>query len=145
MTQDFIARWLRFMSLFIIGFGLFVALGAHPATSAPVAWFTDLIFFPFDGNEAMTANEARLLAAIGGGVMAGWGVMLWLLVTRLLPHDPLLARAMLLRGILVWYVVDSAGSVAAGAPINAALNTVLMLAMVVPAWSIASSDGRGAR
>jgi hypothetical protein len=101
-----------------------------------MAWFADLIFWPLDGAEALAANEARLLAAISGGVMVGWGVMLWLVVTRLLPADPMLARTMLVWGMLAWFFVDSTGSLAAGAPINVALNTVLMLGIVVPAWRI---------
>ena len=34
-----------------------------------------------DGAETLVASEARLLAAISGGVMVGWGVTLWLVVT----------------------------------------------------------------
>jgi len=136
MTRDFTQRWLGFMSLFIIGFGLFVALGAHPSTAGVMAWFADLFFWPLDGAEALAGNEARLLAAISGGVTVGWGVMLWLVVTRLLPVDSGLARAMLVWGTLAWFIVDSSGSLAAGAPINVALNTVLMLGIVGPAWRI---------
>lgn len=144
MTRDFTQRWLGFMSLFVIGFGLFVALGAHPSTAGLMAWFADLIFWPLDGAEALAANEARLLAAISGGVMVGWGVMLWLVVTRLLPLDPGLARAMLVWGTLAWFLVDSSGSLAAGAPINVALNTVLMLGIVGPAWRIGQVSLRSA-
>ncbi|MFY8032728.1 MAG: hypothetical protein ACOVO5_12920, partial [Devosia sp.] len=108
MQRDLTARWLGFMSLFVIAFGLLVALGAHPMTSAVTGWLTDLFFFPVDGREVLAASDARLYAAICGGVMVGWGVTLWLVVTRLLPVDPGLARSMLLSGTVCWFVVDSA-------------------------------------
>lgn len=144
MAPDFTTRWLSFMSLFVIGFGLLVALGAHTATAGLTAWLTDLIFFPLDGAETLVASEARLLAAISGGVMVGWGVTLWLVVTRLLPLNALLGRSMLLWGTLSWFIVDSVGSWAAGAPINVALNSVMMLGIVVPAWRIGRLRPRGA-
>lgn len=144
MAPDFTTRWLSFMSLFVIGFGLLVALGAQTATAGLTAWLTDLIFFPLDGAETLVASEARLLAAISGGVMVGWGVTLWLVVTRLQPLNALLGRSMLLWGTLSWFVVDSVGSWAAGAPINVALNSVMMLGIVVPAWRIGRLRPRGA-
>jgi len=139
MQRDLTARWLGFMSLFVIAFGLLLALGAHPMTSAVTGWLTDLIFFPVDGREVLAAPDARLYAAICGGVMVGWGVTLWLVVTRLLPVDPGLARSMLLSGTVCWFVVDSAGSFAAGAPLNVAANTLMLLAIIVPAWGIGRS------
>jgi hypothetical protein len=145
MTRDFTIRWLGFMSLFVIGFGLFVASGAHPLTSGALGWATDLIFFPVDGGESLASSEGRLYAAITGGVMVGWGVMMWQLVTRLLSVEAHLVRTMLLSSAFAWYAVDSAGSLAAGAPLNVVANTVMLLAIVVPAWRIGRSPAPAVR
>ena len=117
MTPAFTTTWLKLTSLFLVVFGLIVALGAHPLTAAPATWLADLIAWPFDGSQSLAAPETRLLAAISGGVMVGWGVMMWLVVDRLLPVDPRLARLLLIEATLAWFLVDSTGSFVAGATV----------------------------
>ncbi|MDH4411661.1 MAG: hypothetical protein QE484_00030 [Rhizobium sp.] len=136
MSHDFAPAWLKLNSLFVVLLGLIVALGAHPATALPATLLTDLVFWPFDGAQTLEAPAARVLAAISGGVMVGWGVMIWLVIDRLLPVDPRLARLLVVESTLAWYLVDSTGSFVSGATVNVLLNTVLMLAIVVPAWRI---------
>jgi len=136
MSPEFTSTWLKLNSLFVVLLGLLVALGAHPATALPATWLTDIVFWPFDGQQTLDQQAARALAAIGGGVMVGWGVMMWLVVDRLLPVDPRLARLLLIEATLAWFLVDSTGSFVAGATVNVLLNTVLMLAIVLPAWRL---------
>lgn len=136
MSPEFTSTWLKLNSLFVVLLGLLVAFGAHPATALPATWLADIVFWPFDGQQTLDGQAARALAAIGGGVMVGWGVMMWLVVDRLLPVDPRLARLLLIEATLAWFLVDSTGSFVAGATINVLLNTVLMLAIVLPAWRL---------
>lgn len=136
MSQDFAALWLKITSLLIIALGLLVAFGAHPATALPATWLTDIVFWPFDGLQTLEAPAARVLAAISGGVMVGWGLMIWLVIDRLLPADPRLARLLVVESTLAWYLVDSTGSFVSGATVNVLLNTVLMLTIVMPAWRL---------
>ncbi|MGL3605425.1 hypothetical protein ACSV9I_02810 [Rhizobium sp. G187] len=136
MSIDTASIWLKFASVAVILLGALVALASHPALSLPTVWLTDLVFFPFDGAQQIAAEETRLFMAISGGVMVGWGVMMWLIATRLLPADPSLARLLFIEGTLAWYLVDTTGSFLAGGHINMVLNTGLMLMIVYPAWSL---------
>ena len=129
-------RWLRTGSVVTIGFGLLIAAAAIPATQSPVAWLTDLIFFPVDGSPAIGGPGERLLSAITGGLMTGWGVMPYLVATELLPREPLLARRLILAGIVSWFVIDSTMSIAAGAPLNVVGNAGFLLVFVLPVWSL---------
>lgn len=136
MRNEFASTWLKLTSLLVVLLGLLVALGAHPATALPATWLADLVFWPFDGRQGLDADAARVLAAIGGGVMVGWGVMMWLVIDRLHAVDPGLTRLLLIESTLAWFLVDSTGSFVSGAGVNVLLNTVLMLAIVLPAWRI---------
>jgi hypothetical protein len=131
--------WLKFASTVIIGFGLAVALAAHPATSGLIYPLTDLIIWPFDGTQNLTAPETRLMNAITGGVMAGWGIMLWTMSAHGFQSDPALARRAILTSIITWFTIDSSASIAAGAPVNALLNLSFLLAFVVPLWKPANT------
>ena len=83
MTQATTIRWLQAGSALTVFFGALVAAAAVPALSGPVRFLADLIFFPLDGLQSVAAEETRLINAIAGGVMVGWGLMLWMLSTQL--------------------------------------------------------------
>lgn len=136
MTQESTALWLKFGSGLTVFFGALIAAAAVPALAAPTAFLADLIFFPLDGTQSVAAPETRLMNAIGGGVMVGWGIMLWLAATRLLPTNPALAKQMILTSVIAWFVVDSTGSVLSGAPLNAVFNVSFLLIFCLPLWTM---------
>ena len=124
-TSKYLGPWL------IIGFGVVLALGSLPATSAPTVFLADVVFWPLNGEQSFTP-ESRLLAAVVGGVMVGWGTTLFLLISKGYPRDPELVRTLVLGGVWAWFAVDSLGSLAAGAPVNVLLNIGFLLAFLVP-------------
>ncbi len=104
-------------------FGVLTASAAVPAFSAPTALLIDLFFFPIDGAPGFAGDHGgRLLAAVGGGMMVGWGVTLWRLA-----GDADIARA-IWTGALAWFFVDTAASLLAEAWMRAPSNLSLLLA-----------------
>jgi hypothetical protein len=95
----------------------------------------DFVFWPVDGLQDASAEATRLLFAILGGITAGWGVMMWCLAGEPLARDPDLVRPILRTSLLAWFVLDSTGSVLAGAPFNAVLNVLILAAFLFPLWS----------
>lgn len=134
MNQTITLRWLRFGSALTIAFGILIAASSSPIAAAPTQFLADLIFFPIDDAQTLAAPETRLMSAISGGVMAGWGVLLWLLSTHVFPKDQALAAKLIITSIITWFVVDSTGSLLAGAPINAVINVSFLLIFCVPLW-----------
>ena len=132
MSSERTVTFLKWASAIVIGFGLLVFLGARPETSGPVGFMADLVFWPVDGAQDVNAPEMRLFSAVSGGMLAGWGLLLWQVSTQLYPREPELARRMILSSIGVWFIIDSTGSILAGAPLNAVLNIGFLLAFVIP-------------
>ncbi len=128
------SKWLRAASALVIGFGVLVVVAAYPATAGLTMFLLDFILWPIDGAHSVVTPELRLVFAISGGIMTGWGILLWLIATRLYPREPQLARSMILVSIGVWFVVDSTASIFAGAPLNALLNTSFLLMFGLPLW-----------
>ncbi|MDJ0908089.1 MAG: hypothetical protein QNI99_02780 [Woeseiaceae bacterium] len=134
MKQETTVLWLKAGSALTVFFGVLIALASIPAANAPVEILADLIFFPVDGAQNVGAPETRLMNAIGGGVMTGWGIMIWMLATRLYPREPALAKQLIVTSVVAWFVVDSAGSLMSGAPLNALFNVSFLLIFCVPLW-----------
>jgi hypothetical protein len=135
MSPSTASTWLKACSaVLLVGLGLLFAIAAHPAAAGIATLFADLLYWPMDGTQSMAAPETRIMLAIGGGITVGWGVTIWQIADRIMPKDPALARAILLPGMIAWFVTDSTCSWFAGAPLNIALNAVFLIAFTVPLW-----------
>lgn len=144
MDHQFWINWLKAASALVVGFGLLIALAAHPATAAPTMLLADLLIWPFDGNPTLPEQTARLVSAIAGGVMAGWGVMFWMVASQVLPDRPEVGRRLILASLLVWFVIDSTGSLAAGVPLNIAGNLLFLAAFLIPLRMLGRADTQSA-
>lgn len=115
-----------------VGFGLMIALGAHARTDGPLRWFADLLFWPL-GDTVTVTDEAQLLAAILGGVMVSWAVLFWMLTDALASDQPALLRRLIMSTMAVWFVIDSAASIASGGWLNVIGNLGFLALFILPA------------
>jgi len=85
--------------------------------------------------EPLTRNS-RWFGGIMSGVCAGLGALFAFVVAPLLSNPNAAARQVAKRGGLIalslWYVIDTAGSLAAGVPSNAAMNTIFLIMLAGP-------------
>ena len=132
--------WLKAASAaLLIAFGVLFALAAFPSAAAPALFFLDTLIWPIDGTQSLAGAEPRILAAIGGGIAAGWGVLVWQVAHHLMPRDPQTARRILLTSLFTWFAVDSACSVLAGVALNAGANVVFLAVFLWPLWRMEKS------
>ncbi|MFN4203133.1 MAG: hypothetical protein ACK4GM_08770 [Tabrizicola sp.] len=123
---------LRFAAGVTMATGLGLALAAIPMLSPPLRFLVDLVVWPLDGAETLLASETRLILAIAGGLMVGWGMTIRGLAGAPLARDPQSIRAIIRNSILAWFVVDCAGSIAAGAALNLLPNLGFLALFLVP-------------
>jgi hypothetical protein len=103
----------------VIVFGAVLTTATFPVTDAPAR----LVMGVISGAPAsFDDNALRFAFGLMGALTIGWGMT----VQALLRHD---VGTPVWRGVtvavLVWYVVDSAASVATGFPLNAVSNTLI--------------------
>lgn len=133
MTQSREQARFRIGAALVIASGILTVTGAFAPLSGPMTWLGDLLVWPLDGAQTGQAAETRLLAAIGGGVMVGWGLMLWQLAGEMMARAPGPVRRIIRISIVAWFVLDSAGSLAAGAAPNLIGNLVFLALFLWPA------------
>lgn len=134
MSREFHRFWLKITAFVVGSFGPVFALGTTVATSEPARWTLDLLSWPLDGVQSYASPDTRFLSALTGGFLFGWGVLIWCLSGRAYDADPEAVRRAVLTGLLAWFVLDSAGSIASGTPSNALFNVLVLLAAVGPLW-----------
>ncbi|MEM7438487.1 MAG: hypothetical protein AAF393_02735 [Pseudomonadota bacterium] len=141
MTQANHKRYLKFTSFVIGCFGPIFFLGTLQPTLEPARWTMDLLRWPLDGDATWADPDTRFLSALTGGFLLGWGVTVWCLSMWVYDACPEGVRKSVVVGTCAWFLLDSAGSVAAGAPSNVIFNTAILLLGVGPLWRPAQSKG----
>ena len=129
----------------LIGPGLIMVVGLVSPLMGLVNAFLDLAYQPLDGGQEVVGGAARLLNGILGGVLVGFGVMIWLVAEKVYKNDQDLGRNLIMIPLLCWFATDSAGSVLAGAWFNAVLNAsilgVFLAALLWPAQANKTAHG----
>ena len=134
MTRNLHEYWLKITAIAVGAFGPVFFLGTMEPTLEPARFTVDLISWPLDGLQTYQHPETRLMSALAGGFLVGWGVMIWFLSGPVYEAAPEGVRKAVLAGALAWFAVDSTGSVTSGNPVNVLFNIVFLLVAVGPFW-----------
>ncbi len=134
MSHRFHKFWLKITAIVVGSFGPVFFLGTMLATLEPARWTLDLLSWPLDGLQTYTSPDTRFLSALTGGFLFGWGVMIWCLSAWVYDAAPEAVRRTVVIGLLAWFVLDSAGSIASGTPSNALFNILVLFLAVGPLW-----------
>jgi hypothetical protein len=134
MSHGFHKFWLKITAIVVGVFGPVFFLGTMAPTSELARLTLDILSWPPDGLQTYASPDTRFLSALTGGFLFGWGVMIWCLSEWVYDAQPEAVRRAVLIGILAWFVLDSAGSIASGTPSNALFNIIVLLVAVGPLW-----------
>lgn len=126
-------HWLRMWCWGVTAFGVILAAAAIPALDAPTRLFYDLVHWPIDGASSFDEN-VRFTCGVLGAVTMGWGMTILALIDAAEKLGASVWRA-LTSALVIWFVVDSAISVAAGAPGNAVSNAVILALYLAPVFA----------
>ncbi|HAS40303.1 MAG TPA: hypothetical protein DCS93_07480 [Microscillaceae bacterium] len=134
MSQKFHKFWLKITAIVVGSFGPVFFLGTMVATMEPARLTLDILSWPVDGATTYLSPDTRFLSALTGGFLLGWGVMIWCLSIWVYDKAPEFVRKSVLIGILSWFFLDSAGSIASGNGSNVLFNVLVLLLAVGPLW-----------
>jgi hypothetical protein len=133
-TVAFHKFWLKVTAILIGIFGPVFFLGTMVSTMEPARLTLDLLSWPIDGATTYSHPDTRFLSALTGGFLLGWGVMIWCLRAWVFDKAPEGVRRAVLFGILSWFFLDSAGSIASGNTSNAFINILFLFLAIGPLW-----------
>ena len=134
MSREFHKFWLKITAIVIGSFGPVFFLGTMTPTLMPAHLTLDLLGWRLNSPSNYDTPDTRFLSALTGGFLLGWGVMIWCLSSWVFDAAPEAVRRSVLIGLLAWFCLDSAGSIASGNPSNVAFNVLVLLLAVGPLW-----------
>ncbi|MCW7474596.1 hypothetical protein CH354_06905 [Leptospira levettii] len=134
MTLEFQKFYLKVTAVVIALFAPVFFLGTMPETSELARLTLDLLSWPIDGKTTYSSPDTRFLSALTGGFLLGWGVNVWMLTHFVFDKAPNEVRISVLIGLMSWFFLDSAGSIASGNISNAIFNVLVLLVAVGPLW-----------
>jgi hypothetical protein len=121
---------LKLSSLITIITGVMSVLASSPVTQKPWLLLLDFLDWPLDGDPSSFTKESFVLNAVLGGVMIGWGVLMYY-VSDELQKSPRLLKAML-ASLMCWFISDSIGSFVSGVYGNIFLNFIFLAMYLYP-------------
>lgn len=133
-SRAFHKLWLKVAAVIVGSFGPVFFLGTMLVTAEPARFTLDLLSWPVDGSVTYAAPDTRFLSALTGGFLLGWGVTIWCLAQWVHDAAPEGVRRTVVTGLLAWFCLDSAGSIASGNAANAGINVIVLLSAVGPLW-----------
>lgn len=132
--------WLKVTALIVGSFGPVFFFGTMQATSEPARLSLDILSWPIDNATSYAAPDTRFLSALTGGFLLGWGVTIWCLASWVHEKAPNPTRWSVLAGLVAWFILDSAGSLASGNASNVIFNVAVLAIAVGPLWWPASPE-----
>jgi hypothetical protein len=111
---------LRIVSLVTVFTGIIASLASHPGTEFLWRFLFNLLknFDPL--RPTLFNQDHHAINAVLGGVMIGWGTLMYLLSAPAVFNEPI--RKGFLYSLTAWFICDNIGSLAADLPGNVVLN-----------------------
>ena len=134
MTNKIHKLWLKITAVSIILYSILFFLGTIQEMNEAVQLVLDISSWPIDKAQNYNENSTVFLSALLGGVLFGWGILIWFLSSKIYDIVPEKTRKIVLFSLLSWFIIDSLGSLFSGNSNNLIANIFLLIVLVGPLW-----------
>ena len=133
--------WMTAWCWFTLAFGALLAAAALPGLGGPALLFYDIVSLGSLPDRFIDAPAFRFTLGVLGGVMVGWAIAIFgmLKAAETASHT---IWTWLTGSMIVWFVVDSALSVATGFWMNGVTNGVFLVGYLIPVLASGVLSGR---
>lgn len=126
------AAWLAVVGAGLVVFGTAMALLAGTALFEPVHRLIDPAFWTAGPSDAGSREFRAWVYGAWGAALAGWGVVVAFVAWHALRRGERWAWPALAVGTALWFMLDTAVSLAHGVAANVVINAVVLAAVAVP-------------
>lgn len=127
-------KYLRLATLYVLITGVLPSLAIFEQTQEPWRLFFDLLTWPLDQQPSGFSAGERQLSAVLGGVLCGWAWLMYCLTRESVFNGQI--RTLMVQSVWIWFIIDGAGSVLSGIPLNAISNISFFAALMIPLYKL---------
>lgn len=138
MTHKTHKLWLKITAISIIAYAILFFIGTLKQAEKIIEFVLDFSSYPVDGLQNYDSNSTIFLSALLGGILFGWGILIWFLSTKIYDLAPEQTRKIVLISLLSWFFIDGLGCIFSGNSANVIANILLLLILVGPLWKPAT-------
>ncbi len=136
MTPQNSAKFMRIVSYLLIALSLTWGLAPFESINLPALVLLDVLDWPFGDAPSVLDKATMWLSAVGAGLLLGLSIFFLGIVAPAIERGDKQIIKVATWAISMWFVVDSAGSIAAGVTSNAVFNTFYLMAILYPMLAV---------
>lgn len=140
MSLSFRAQFLMLVAISFFIYAVLWALAPFSAINLPARLILDLADWPLDNLASPLDRNTQWLSAIGAGLLAAIGIILGGIVVPAIKQRNIAIIKTTIVAMIVWYLIDSLGSIAAGVSSNVLFNTFYLTLVLIPLIGIQSAE-----
>lgn len=140
MTPKNSAKMTLIVAYSFLAFAFVWGLAPYQAINAPARILLDILDWPF-GDAAPMLNKSEMwLSSIGAGLVVALSLMLIGIVVPALEQSNKKIIRVTIWAFIAWYIVDGIGSIFSGVPSNVFFNSILLIPLLIPLFTIKYED-----
>jgi len=132
MTLETRAKFVKSTAIVLIVYSLLWGLASYPTLNLPARFILDISDWPIDSLSKSLTRDMMWMSSISAGLLIAISIFFYGIVApAVLRADNAIIKSSIVA-LMMWFVVDSAGSIAAGVISNAILNSFYLVLILFP-------------
>ncbi len=126
------AKLTRIIAIVLILYALAWATAPYGPIDLPARFLLDLLAWPLGDGRPVWDGDIRWMSSIGAGLLMALGVVFLGVIAPAVHQGNRRVVQTTIIAMLLWFIIDSAGSLAAGFTANAVINLITLVPILLP-------------
>ena len=132
MSVDLRAKLMMINAVVFAVYSILWGLAPYESINLPSRFILDISNWPLDNLSMQLDQNTQWITAIAAGLLAAISIFLGGIVVQAIRENNRRVINTTIIAMLVWYLIDSIGSVAAGVASNAFFNSIYLTFVLIP-------------
>lgn len=144
MSLEKRAKLMQLVGTIVGGYALLWALAPYDAINWPARFILSLSSGSLNELAEPLTTHVKWLSAIGAGLLVAVAIFCYGIIAPAILKKDFNTLKFFKIAMITWYLIDSLGSLVAGVELNVLFNTIFLLIILLPIWSLKTENLKSA-